>query len=86
VNLAGSPATTSAVFPQFALGGGWATQLALVNDTASAVSGRFDVFDGSGNPMSVTLNGFNRSSYTYSIPAGGAFVFAPRDANGQSPM
>jgi type 1 glutamine amidotransferase len=86
VNLAGSPATTSAVFPQFALGGGWATQLALLNDTASAVSGRFDVFDGSGNPMSVTMNGFNRSSYTYSILPGGAFVFAPRDANGQSPM
>jgi hypothetical protein len=68
------------------MGGGWATQLAFVNNTARAVSGRFDVYDSSGNPMAVPLNGFNRSSYTYSIPAGGAFVFAPRDANGQSPM
>jgi hypothetical protein len=86
VNSAGSPGATSAVFPQFAMGGGWATQLAFVNNSAFAVSGRFDVFDNSGNSMSVTLNGFNRSGYTYSIPAGGAFVFAPRDANGQSPM
>ena len=86
VNIAASRATTSAAFPQFATGGGWATQLALVNDTASAISGRFEIFDSSGNPMSVTLNGFNLNSYTYSIPAGGVFVFAPRDANGQSPM
>jgi hypothetical protein len=57
-----------------------------VNDGASAMSGRFDVFDSAGNPMPVPLNGFNQSSYTYSIPAGGAVVYAPRDANGQSPM
>jgi len=86
VNIAASPGATSTAFPQFAIGGGWATQLALVNDSAFAISGRFDVFDSSGNPMAVPLNGFNRSTYTYSIPAGGAAVFAPRDANGQSPM
>jgi type 1 glutamine amidotransferase len=85
-NNAVSPGKTSPVFPQFAMGGGWATQLALVNDSVSTMSGRFYVFDNLGNPMPVTLNGFNRSSYTYSIPAGGAFVFAPRDANSQSPM
>ena len=85
-NITAASGKTSAVFPQFAMGGGWATQLAFVNDSASVISGRFDIFDNSGNPMPVTLNGFNRSSYTYSIPAGGTFVLAPRDANGQSPM
>jgi type 1 glutamine amidotransferase len=74
------------VFPQFVVGGGWATQLAFVNTSPAAVTGRFDVFDDSGKPMAVGLNGFSQSGYTYSIPAGGALVFAPRDANGQSPM
>jgi hypothetical protein len=83
-NNAATPGPT--VFPQFAIGGGWATQVALVNDSTAAVSGRFDVFDNFGIPMAVGLNGFNQSSYTYSIPSGGAVVFAPRDANGQSPM
>jgi hypothetical protein len=84
--IAASPEATSGAFPQFAIGGGWASQLAFLNNTLGTVSGRFDVLDGSGNPMAVTLNGFNQSSYTYSIPAGGALIFAPRDVNGQTPM
>ena len=52
----------------------------------SSMSGRFDVLDSLGNPMAVKLNGFSQSGYTYSIPAGGTLIFAPRDANGQSPM
>jgi len=71
---------------QFALGGGWATQLALVNNGSSGASGRIDVFDPSGNPMTVQLNGASQSSFTYSIPAGGTFVLAPRDSNGLTPF
>jgi len=77
---------TAAVIPQFAMGGGWATQIAIVNDTANKMSGRIDAFDASGNPMAVKLNGATQSTFTYSIPANGAFVLAPRDANGQSPF
>jgi len=72
--------------PQFALGGGWATQLALVNNSGSAISGRVDIFDTSGNPMPVTLNGVTQSSFDYSIPSSGIFVLAPRDASGQTPF
>jgi len=32
------------------------------------------------------LNGETKSTFTYSIPVGGTFVMAPRDANGQSPF
>lgn len=77
---------TAAIIPQFALSGGWATQLALVNNTNAVLVGRIDVFDTMGNPMPVKLNGDTRSTFTYSIPAGGAFVLDPRDANGQSPF
>jgi hypothetical protein len=48
--------------------------------------GRVDVFDNTGNPLPVKLNGETRSSFTYSIPVGGTFVLAPRDSNGQSPL
>jgi hypothetical protein len=74
------------ISPQFAMSGGWATQIAFVNDNGSAVTGRVDVFDTTGNPMAVNLNGAVQSTFTYSILANGSFVLAPRDANGQSPF
>jgi hypothetical protein len=81
------PASNSSqTLPQFAIGGGWATQIALVNNTGSVNSGRIDLFDSTGSPLAVTLNGITQSSFAYSIPAGGVFLLAPRDANGQSPF
>ena len=74
------------IIPQFAIAGGWATQIALTNNTNATLVGRIDVFDTSGKPMPVKLNGETRSTFTYSIPVGGTFVLAPRDSNGQSPL
>jgi hypothetical protein len=74
------------ILPQFALAGGWATQIALVNNTTATISGRIDLFDTAGNPLAANLNGETKSSFTYSIPVGGTFVLAPRDSNGQSPF
>ena len=72
--------------PQFAMGGGWATQLALVNNSTAVASGRVSVYDPSGNLMAVSMNEATQSTFSYSIPAGGSFVLAPRDSNGQSPF
>ncbi len=74
------------LIPQLAMGGGWATQIALVNSTGSAVSGRIDVFDTTGNPLAVKLNGSRQSTFKYYVPANASFVLAPRDENGQSPF
>jgi len=74
------------MLPQFAIGGGWATQIALVNNGNVSASGRVDIFDALGNPMPAKLNGTTQSTFTYSIPAGGTFVLAPRDVNAQSPF
>jgi hypothetical protein len=85
--MAGSTGgSTAVVLPQFAMSGGWATQIALLNKSGTAASGRVDVFDPSGSPMAVQLNGLTQSTFQYSIPAGGTVVLAPRDANGQSPF
>ena len=86
VSAAGTDANATITLPQFALGGGWGTQLALVNNGPSGSSGRIDVFDPSGNPMAVQLNGALQSSFTYSIAPGGTFALAPRDMNGLSPF
>jgi hypothetical protein len=74
------------LFPQFAMSGGWATTLGLMNASSTTLLGRIDIFDPSGNPLAVTLNGNNNSTFTYSIPPGASMVLAPRDSNGQSPF
>jgi hypothetical protein len=74
------------MFSQFAMSGGWATTLGLTNSTSGTISGRIDIFDTSGNPMPVKLNGATQSTFNYSIRAKGAFTLAPRDVNGQSPF
>jgi hypothetical protein len=74
------------IVPQFAIGGGWATQIALVNTGTSTTTGRIDIFDSAGNPMAANLNGSSQSTFTYSILPSGSFVLVPRDANGQSPF
>jgi len=79
-------APNTIVIPQFVLGGGWATQIALVNGSTATISGRIELFDTSGQPLAVTLNGSTGSTFSYSLAAGGAFALAPRDTNGQTPF
>jgi hypothetical protein len=74
------------IFPQFADGGGWATEIGLINRGSTTATGRIDLFNSDGSPLTVELNGSVKSTLTYSIPAGGTFTFAPRDSNGQSPL
>jgi hypothetical protein len=80
----GGPNAT--MFPQFAMSGGWATALDLVNNTSGSISGRVDIFDSNGNPLAILWNGSRQSTFTYSIPPNGAIGLSPRDANGQTPF
>jgi hypothetical protein len=74
------------IFPQFADGGGWATEIGLINRGSTTTTGRIDLFNPDGSPVAIELNGSVKSTFTYSIPAGGTLIFAPRDSNGQSPL
>ena len=49
------------IIPQFALAGGWSTQIALVNTTNATIVGRVDFLDTDGNPMPLKLNGETRT-------------------------
>src|SRR5262249_25449439 len=52
-----STATPGTLFPHFADGGGWTTQISLVNPTENAIGGTLRFINSRGQPASVTLNG-----------------------------
>jgi hypothetical protein len=73
------------LLPQFAAGGGWATELVLMNTNSTAsLTVRVDLFKSDGTPLTAALNGQTGSSFTNlpAIPAGGVLTLAPRDKNG----
>jgi hypothetical protein len=74
------------VFPQFALGGGWATQISVVETQGVTTRGQVAWFDRDGSRLTVSMNGVVSNVFTYTIPPGGSLVFAPRDSNGQTPF
>jgi len=61
--------TDSAVVPHFADGGGWTTQIILVNPTDRVLTGAIQFFDSSGGPATVVVNNQSSTSFAYSIPA-----------------
>src|SRR5262249_11428579 len=65
---------TPLVFPQFADGGGWKTQVILVNPTGSTLTGSLEFFSqGSGTTagtrMTVTVNGTTGQTFNYNLGA-----------------
>jgi chitodextrinase len=71
------------LLPQFAAGGGWATELVLLNTGTSSLTVRVDLFRPDGTPLTAALNHQTGSSFTnLTIPAGGILTLAPRDRNG----
>jgi hypothetical protein len=78
---AGGPGAT--LLPQFAAGGGWATELVMINSSGSPMTVRVDLFKQDGTPLTTSMNGHSASSFTgIKIPAGGVVVLAPRDPAG----
>jgi sugar lactone lactonase YvrE len=60
--------TGNVVVPHFADGGGWVTQILLVNPTDTAMGGSIQFTNDTGAPTDVTIGGETKSSFTYSIP------------------
>jgi hypothetical protein len=81
--IASSVGGTGAVLlPQFAAGGGWATELVIVNGTTSELDARVDLFKQDGTPLTTALNGTTASTFNVIIKPNGVFVLAPRDNDG----
>jgi len=85
--VAGGPG--SVILPHFVTGGGWATEIVLVNSNtdplADPLKVRVDLFTQSGDPLTAQLNGITASSFSdIEIPSGGVKVLSKRDLNGDS--
>jgi hypothetical protein len=73
------------LLPQFASGGGWATEIVIANTGAASMTVRVDLFKSDGTALTATLNGESASSFTnITVPAGGVKVLAPRNSNGDT--
>ena len=67
---------TPIYFPQLADGSGWTTSIILLNTSSGTENGTIDIFDNDGFPFVVNqAGGTAGSSFSYSIPSGGAFRF-----------
>src|SRR6267142_1339046 len=64
-----------AVAPHFAAGGGWSTEVILLNPTDSPLTGTVQFTGQSGSPATVTVNEQQGSSFGYSIGPRGAQKF-----------
>lgn len=68
----------AALFPQFVLGGGWTSQIMVLNTSPSPQTVELDVFAQDGTPLVVTLNGQTASSFpNVLVPGNGRIVFKP---------
>jgi hypothetical protein len=82
---AGVGGAGAVLLPQFAVGGGWATEIVLINNGTTPITVRVDLFSANGTPLSTTLNNQTGSSFTnLTIPAGGVIVLSPRNNTGDS--
>jgi hypothetical protein len=60
--------TTPLLLPHFADGGGWTTEVSLVNPSDERLSGTIKFKDQAGAPMLVTVSGSIASSFSYALP------------------
>jgi hypothetical protein len=67
---AGAAGSGTVVVPHFADGGGWITQILLVNPTDGALAGTVQFTDQNGAKTNVTIAGTTGNSFTYAVPGG----------------
>jgi len=70
VHLDESGSTAPVTVPQFAAGGGWTTEVILLNPIDDAITGTVRFLSASGEDQAVTVDGMNTSRVAYLIPAG----------------
>ena len=71
VDLTTAAGVDSVVFPHLAAGGGYTTQLLLVNETDGAIQGTVRLKQSDGTPLVVRLGSQNVSSFAYFLPPAG---------------
>ena len=73
VDLDAAAGTDPVVFPHLAVGGGYRTQVVLVNRSAEAVTGRIQLLGSDGSPLQVDWDGVAASEGHYQIMSDGVY-------------
>ena len=73
VDLDATAGTDPVVFPHLAVGGGYRTQVILINRSAEMVMGRIQLVGSDGSPLQVDWDGVTASEGTYQIAADGVY-------------
>jgi hypothetical protein len=68
VDTASPPSRGTVVVPHFADGGGWSTQVLLINPTDTAMTGSVEFADQLGRAASVSIGDQTGSTFAYSVP------------------
>ena len=73
----------SLLLPQFVMGGGWATRIAIANLSNAQQTVRVDFFSSDGTALSTALGTQSGSTFmNLVVPANGVLVLGPQDSNG----
>jgi sugar lactone lactonase YvrE len=75
-DLSAAPSTNNVVFPHIVAGGGFFTEVLLMNPTANAMSGTVFFFDSAGQPVSLQSGDQSATGIPYTIGANGMFEAA----------
>jgi hypothetical protein len=76
----------SVLLPDYIYGGGWITEIVLMNTGSSDLLVRLDLFNPRGDPLGVPLNGATRSTILdIRVRAGGVLVIVPAEVNPYRP-
>jgi hypothetical protein len=81
IDTTATPAGGTVVVPHFADGGGWITQIFLVNPTDNTISGTVQFTDPNGAAVNVSIGGHSDSSFSYSIPGASSQKLATSGAS-----
>ena len=76
IDTAATAATGAVLVPHFSDGGGWTTDLLLVNPTGNPIGGNAEFRNDAGVLSNVTIGGESRSSFAYSIAPRSSQKFA----------
>jgi len=68
IDLAAKPPTGTVAVPHFVHGGGWTTQILLVNPGNSTLAGTVEFRAEDGSLATVVINGESKSSFAYAVP------------------
>src|SRR5262249_9381774 len=79
-DLTNLPSSTTLIFPQIVIGGGFSTRLVLINTNSSTATGKLSFHQSDGTAMVIPLGAQTASQFPYRLSPSGGRQFYPGNA------